>query len=151
MESASLRGVLLLKSSHTASMACCIRRSEMTLIKRYSIAKDISLEDFMKIKQMVKEELFASIAKHEIEMDRPYSFVFKDDSYMTFDPYGAEEFPNIEQRKMAVNFEPIPQVRMVYKAPEELHLRPSKSLWTKLKNCWSYLRDDSEGHYEQEK
>ena len=40
---------------------------------------------------------------------------------------------------------------MIYKAPEDLHLTPSKSLWTKLKNCWSYLRDDSEGYYEQEK
>ena len=123
----------------------------MTLIKRYSIDKDISHKDFMMIKQMVMEELFAGIAKHEIELGRPYSFVFNDESYMTFDPYEAEEFPNIEQRKMAVNFEPIPQMRMVYKAPEELHLNPSKSLWTKLKNCWSYLRDDSEGHYEQEK
>lgn len=124
----------------------------MTLVKRYSINKNISLEDFMKIKQMVKEELFASIAKHDIEPDRPYSFVFKDDSYITFDSYGAEKFPNIEQRKMAVNFEPIPQVRMVYKSPEDLHfIRPSKSLWTKLKNCWNYILDDSEGHYEQEK
>ena len=52
---------------------------------------------------------------------------------------------------MAVNFEPIPQVRMVYKSPEDLHLAPSKSLWTKLKNCWNYLCDDSEGHYEQER
>ena len=123
----------------------------MRLITRYSIVKDISLEDFMRVKQMAMEELFAGIAKHEIEMDKPYSFVFKDDSYMTFDPYGAEEFPNIEQRKMTVNIEPIPQVRMIYKAPEELHLTPSKSLRTKLKNCWKYLRDDSEGHYEQEK
>ena len=123
----------------------------MTLVKRYSIVKDISLEDFMKIKQMAMEDLFASIAKHEIEIDRPYSIVFKDNSYHTFDPLCAEEYPQIEMRQMTVTLDPIPQMRMVYKAPEDLHLRPSKSLWTKLKNCWSYLRDDSEGHYEQEK
>lgn len=123
----------------------------MTLVKRYSIVKDISLEDFMKIKQMAMEDLFANIAKHEIEMDRPYSIVFKDNSYQTFDPLCEEEYPQIEMRKMTVTLDPIPQMRMVYKAPEDLHLRPSKSLWTKLKNCWSYLRDDSEGHYEQEK
>lgn len=123
----------------------------MTIVKRYSIVKDISLEEFMKVKQMAMEELFASLAKHEIEMDRPYSIVFKDNSYHIFDPLCVEEFPQIEMRKMTVTIEPIPQMRMVYKAPEDLHLRPSKSLWTKLKNCWSYLRDDSEGHYEQEK
>lgn len=120
----------------------------MTLVKRYTIDKSVSLEDFMKIKQMVKEELFASIAKHDIELDRPYSFVFKDDRYSTFDD---RYFPDIENRKMTVTFEPIPQVRMVYKSPEDLHfIRPSKSLWTKLKNCWSYILDDSEGRYEQE-
>lgn len=124
----------------------------MTLIKQYSIVKDISLEDFMQIKQMAMEDLFASIAKHEIEMDRPYSMVFNDNSYQTFDPLCVEEFPQIEMRKMTVTLEPIPQMRMVYKAPEDLHLiRPSTSLRTKLKNCWRYLRDDSEGHYEQEK
>lgn len=123
----------------------------MTLVKRYSIVKDISLEDFMKIKQMAMEDLFASLAKHEIEMDRPYSIVIKDNSYHIFDPLCVEEYPQIEMRKMTVTLDPIPQMRMVYKAPEDLHLRPSKSLWTKLKNCWSYLRDDSEGYYEQEK
>lgn len=123
----------------------------MTIVKRYSMVKDISLKEFMKIKQMAMEDLFASLAKHEIEMDRPYSIVFKDNSYQTFDPLFVEEFPQIEMRKMTVTLEPIPQMRMVYKAPEDLHLRPSKSLWTKLKNCWKYLRDDSEGHYVQEK
>lgn len=125
----------------------------MTLVKRYTIDKSIGKEAFEKVRQMAMEDLFASIAKHDIELDRPYSFVFKDDSYITIDPYyGAEEFPNIEQRKMAVTIEPIPKMRMVYKSPEDLHLiRPSKSLWTKLKNCWSYLCDDSEGYYEQEK
>lgn len=120
----------------------------MTLIKRYSILKDISLEDSMKVKQIAMEDLFAGIAKHEIEMDRPYSLIVRDDKYECF---GDSYFPEIENRKMAVTLDPIPQMRIVYKAPEELHLKPSKSLWTKLKNCWSYLRDDSEGHYEQEK
>lgn len=123
----------------------------MTLVKRYSIAKDISLEDFMKIKQVAMEDLFADIAKHEIEMDRPYSFVFKDDLYQTFDPLCAEGYPQIEMRKMAVTLDPIPQMRLVYRSPEKLHLTPSKSLWTKLKNCWKYLKDDTEGHYVQEK
>ena len=123
----------------------------MTLVKRYSIVKDISLEDLMKIKQMAMEDLFANIAKHEIEMDRPYSIIIKDDAYKTFDPLCAEEYPQIEMRKMTVTIDPVPQMRMVYKAPEDLHFKPSKSLWTKLKNCWEYLRDDSEGHYEQEK
>ena len=124
----------------------------MTLVKRYSIVKDISLEDFMKIKQMAMEDLFASLAKHEIEMDRPYSIIIRDDEYKTFDPLCAEEYPQIEMRKMTVTFEPIPEVRMIYKSPEDLHfIRPRKFLWTKLKNCWSYLRDDSEGYYEQEK
>lgn len=120
----------------------------MRLITRYSIAKDISLEDFMQIKQMAMEELFASIAKHEIELGRPYSFVVNDDKYECF---GDSQFPEIENRKMTVNIEPIPQLRMVYKAPEELYLSASKSLRTKLKNCWKYLRDDSEGKYVQEK
>ena len=120
----------------------------MILGKRYTIDKSISKEDFEKVRQMAMEDLFAHIAKHEIELDRPYSFVFKDDRYSTFDD---RYFPGIEKRKMVVAFEPIPQVRMVYKAPEDLHLKSSKSLWTKLKNCWNYLCDDSEGYYEQER
>lgn len=120
----------------------------MTLVKRYTIDKNVSLKDFMMIKQMVMEELFASIAKHDIELDRPYSFVFKDEKFEYMDEW---QFPEIENRKMAVTFEPIPQVRIMYKTPEDLHLKSSKSLWTKLKNCWSYLCDDSEGYYEQEK
>lgn len=58
---------------------------------------------------------------------------------------------DVYESQVYMDIEPVPELRMVYKAPEDLHLRPSKSLWTKLKNCWSYLRDDSEGHYEQEK
>ena len=120
----------------------------MTLITRYSIVKDINLEDFIKIKQMAMEELLLGIAKHEIEMDRPYSIIFKDSKFECFD---NSYFPEIENRKMAVSFEPIPQVRMIYKSPEDMHLTPNKSMITKLKNCWRYLKDDSEGHYEQER
>ena len=121
----------------------------MTLVKRYSIDDSRSLEDFMKVKQLVMEDLLASIAKQKIEMGRPYSLKFRDDKYECF---GDSYFPGIENRKMTVTFEPIPEERMIYKSPEDLHfIRPSKSLWTKLKNCWSYLRDDSEGYYEQEK
>lgn len=120
----------------------------MTLINRYSIAKDISLEEFMKIKQMAMEELFASIAKHGIEMDRPYSIVFKDSKYECF---GDNYFPKIETRKMAVSFEPIPQVRLTYMSPEDMHLKPDKSLIEKLKNCWRYLLDRSNGQYVMEK
>lgn len=119
----------------------------MTLIKRYSIVKDINLEDFIKIKQMAMEDLLTGIAKHEIEMDRPYKIVFKDSKYECF---GDSYFPEIENRKMAVDFEPIPQVRMVFKSPEDLHLIPSKSMKTKLKNCWNYLWDDTNGQYEAE-
>lgn len=121
----------------------------MTLVKRYTIDKSIGKEAFEKVRQMEMEDLFADIAKHDIELDRPYSFVFKDDRYSTFDD---RYFPDMENRKMAVTIEPIPQIKMIYKAPEDLHFtRPSKSLWTKLKNCWNYLCDDSEGIYEQEK
>jgi hypothetical protein len=123
----------------------------MTLVKRYSIVKDISLEEFMKIKQMAMEDLFASIAKHEIEMDRPYSIVFKDNSYHMFDPLCVEEFPQIEMRKMTVTLEPIPQVRLTYMSPEDMHLKPDKSLIEKLKNCWRYLLDRSNGQYVMEK
>ena len=61
MESASLRGVLLLKSSHTASMACCIRRSEMP---RYTMCpfyvdenkKSISCEDICRTYKTLGEK-----------------------------------------------------------------------------------------------
>ena len=38
-------------------------------------------------------------------------------------------------------------VGFCYKSPEELHLKPTKSLITRLMNCWKYLRDDSKGIY----
>ena len=114
----------------------------MTLIKRYSMAKDISLEDFMKIKQMAMEDLFASIAKHNIELDKPYSFIVKDDKYECF---GDSYFPEIENRKMAINFEPIPQRKVYYLPPEKEYLKPNKTFFQKIKNCWAYLRDDTGG------
>lgn len=117
----------------------------MILVKRYAISKDCNLEEFLKIKQMAMESLFSALAEHEIEMDRPYSLVFKDDSYMTFDPFCAEELPKIEQRKMSVNFEPIPQRRAYYLPPEKEYLKPEKSFFQKLKNCWAYLRDETGG------
>ena len=46
-----------------------------------------------------------------------------------------------------IEVEPLPEFRIVYKSPEELHLKPTKSLITRLINCWEYLRDDSQGIY----
>lgn len=121
----------------------------MILVKRYALNKDCNLEEFLKVKQMAMESLFSALAEHEIEMDRPYSLVFKDDSYRTFDTFLAkefpEEFPNVEQRKMSVNFEPIPQRRAYYLPPEKEYLKPEKSFFQKLKNCWAYLRDETGG------
>ena len=46
-----------------------------------------------------------------------------------------------------IEMAPVPELRIVYKSPEELHLKPTKSLITRLMNCWKYLRDDSKGIY----
>ena len=46
-----------------------------------------------------------------------------------------------------IEMDPVPELRIVYKSPEELHLKPTKSLITRLMNCWEYLRDDFKGIY----
>jgi hypothetical protein len=91
---------------------------------------------------MAMEDLFASIAKHNIELDKAYSFIVKDDRYECF---GDRYFPEIENRKMAINFEPIPQFKAYYLPPEKEYLKQNKSLFQKLKNCWRYLLDDTGG------
>ncbi len=64
---------------------------------------------------------------------------------------GTSTWGDVYESNVYMDIEPVPELRMVYKSPEDLHLTPSKSLRTKLKNCWKYLRDNSEGRYEQEK
>lgn len=93
------------------------------------------------IKRQQAEVVEAILSK--IEAEKPYSIVMHKEIY----PINYWE----KESRVYIDIEPIPQIKMVYMSPEELHFTPSKSLWKKLKNCWQYLCDDSEGHYEQEK
>lgn len=109
------------------------------------------------IQQVVKRQQVEIIEAmlSKIEEDKPYIIVMHKEVIPNIGFYGDEEitaYMYIEPMATAdMDIEPIPQVRMVYKSPEDLHLTPSKSLLSKLKNCWKYLSDDSEGHYEEDK
>ena len=110
------------------------------------IENDLMSDDL--IEQIVKHQEWELIGHivGKMELDRPYSVVMRRDIGPLFgDPMISE---GRSECRMSIEIEPIPTQTLKLITPEEIFFRDTKSLRTKLKNCWLYLRDKTGGHYE---
>ena len=95
------------------------------------------------VKRQETEVINAMIEKMEFE--RPYKIMAHRELV------ADTRQPGCMKSSVYIDIEPIPQVKLTYMSPEDMHLKADKSLMEKLKNCWRYLRDNSNGQYVMEK
>lgn len=117
----------------------------MTLVSEGRVmAEGMPAELIPQVVKMQETECINAMIE-KMEFERPYKIMAHRE--LVADRY----LPGCMKSSVYIDIEPIPEVRLTYMSPEDMHLKPDKSLIEKLKNCWRYLHDRSNGQYVMEK